>query len=530
MALYPGQSAFRDKPALSSGPPPPDPVPAFRFIPSYGFNLASSVISDSTQRSRVATDIIDIFNATSGGASPIHAHVAANWSWDEAETAFGVYALGPGSPSGVPERLKAIITTARAGGAVNSLWFLKLFYRNYNFTVGGPSSPCVPAYMQGGSTHGGLNSFAGTTGGTANSANGEYEGEHKNAVSRNAKMWVPAVQARLQAWLDAISAQYNSDPTFGGVIINETSQLPAGANRTIDLLSGETAVTGMSVPSQPLSVRPTDHAPTLATYFQNFFQACVNAKTGFSQCELIISPNTPSTIWTATPLNPGNLASDHKIGVYIQDGYKASGLAPKGSVQLLYTNNQPIAILKASYSVLLSGEVSSHKGVTGTEATTADAVTLSTGAKSFVIQKNKAIAVGDVINLMFNPNTPTTDYMSGTVTGYAKTTTGILDVSITAKVGSGSRTGWYVATGADYYPPHTLPEILEYAVTPFTAPWLFTPRWGTHSFAGASYVWFQVNAARTGTSETEVRYMNQVAELKTTSYRPTPTRPFNYPA
>lgn len=541
MPLVPGVSAFWDQPTLSDEPPPPDPDPLMRFVPSFAWNMASSVVASSTQRTRIVNDSIAIYAESQLVGTAIHCHVSANWEWNEAETAKGVYDF---SATSVPERLKAMVALIRAGGATKSMWFVKLFFRNYNLTVGNPSSPAVPDYMTGGQTDPelGLNGYAGDTGGTGNSANGEYEGVHKGAVSRNAKLWVPEVAARFQAWVDAIGAEYNDDPTFGGVIINETSQLPACYNRLIDIPASDPIkiATGMSVPTAGASVIPTSHAATLATYFQNFFGACVAARPSLAQCELIISPNTPNTIWTATPLSPSVLAEDHAVGVYIQDGYSGKGITPKGSVQTLYENNQPMAQAFCSYSVLYSGEVSEHNAVNGSQFTSTSSLSLTTGTKDVNIGSGKSgIALGNFVTLLNDFNAPTTNYMTGTVVATAasgpsgyNSTTGVMGVSVTAKVGTGSLAHWEVGvcTVANFMPPHTIDQIMEYAFTPFEAPWPFTPRWGTHSYAGAHYLFFQVNSATDLVTDTATRYRNQVAALKVTTRRPNANKPNNYPA
>lgn len=564
MPLVPGVSAFWDQPTLSDEPPPPDPDPLMRFVPSFAWNLASSLmITNGTapqnafalsQRNRIVDDCIDIYSASLLVGSAIHCHVSANWGWDDAEDTTaapgkGNYVMGVGHPTSVPETLKVMVAAIRAGitsagGTPKSMWFVKLFFRNYNFDPGA-SSPCVPRYMRGGATDVdlGLNGYAGETGGTGNSANGEYEGVHKGAVSRNAKMWVPEVAERFQAWVDAIGAEYNDDPTFGGVIINETSQLPACYNRLIDIPASDPIkiATGMSVPTAGASVIPTSHAATLATYFQNFFGACVDARPSLAQCELIISPNTPSTIWTATPLSPSVLAEDHAIGVYIQDGYSGKNITPKGSVQLLYENNQPMAQAFCSYSVLYSGEVSEHNAVNGSQYTSTSSLSLTTGTKDVNIGSGSkpSIAVGQFVTLLNDFNAPTTNYMTGTVVATAasgpsgyNSATGVMGVSVTAKVGTGSLSHWEVGvcTVANFMPPHTIDQIMEYAFTPFEAPWDFTPRWGTHSYAGAHYLFFQVNAATDAISDAATRYRNQVARVKATTLRANTNKPNNYPA
>jgi len=534
MPLVPGVSAFWDQPTLSDAPPEPEPIPLMRFVPSFAWNLASSVVDSPTQRDRIVTDSIAIKTASELVGTAIHCHVSANWSWDEIETALDTYDFSPTSVAG---KLRAMVVAMRLGGCTKSMWFIKIFYRNYNFNPSGSSSPCVPAYMRSGSG----TTYTGDTGGTGNSGFGEYEGVHKNAVSRNAKMWVDAVALRFQALLVAIATQYNDDDTFGGVIINETSQLPACYNRLVDIPASDPVkiATGMSVPGAGASVTPTDHAATLAKYFQNFFSACAVAKGSFTKCELIISPNTPNTIWSATPLRPSVLASDHGIGVYIQDGYSGKNITPKGSVQTLYENNQPLAESDCSYSVLLSGEVSEHNALNGSQYTSTSSLSLTTGTKDVNIGSGtKSISIGNFVTLLNDFNEPTTNYMTGTVVATAaapsgyNSTTGVLGFSCTAKVGTGTLAHWEVGvcSVANFMPPHTLDQILDYAFTPFEAPWDFTPRWGTHSYAGASYMFFQVNSATDGTSDQAVRYRKQVAELKVTTRRPNPNKPIGYPA
>lgn len=521
MAKYPGVSAFWDQPVLGEAPPPPDPDPVIRFTPDFGFNLASSIMLANgtapqnafalSQRDRVVADIIDIAADSVANGIAINAHIGANWEWNDAETALGVY---HDDATSVPVLLQGMAAACLSGGSTNTKWFLKLFFRNYNLTPSDPSSPCVPAYMR--SSAG--TAYAGTTGGTGLSANGEYEGEHKGAVSRNAKMWVPEVAARFQAWLDYIGTTYNDDPTFGGVIINETSQLPALPNSTTD----------MSVPGSP-GVVPTDNsASTMVTYFQNFFGACVAARDSLSKCELIISPNTPSEIWTASPLNPGELARNYKIGAYIQDGYDAKLIQPKFSIRLLYSNNQPVAIANCSYAVLLSGEVHEHKGVVGvTGENTTTTQSLTTGVKTFTIGSGKSITLGQPAVLLHDFNAPTIDYMTGTITAYNSTSGSATFNITTVNNGTGSRTGWNVGVGTNYMPPHTTDQMVEYALRPFSPG---DVAWVSHSYAGASYVFLQTNSATSGTSVTAVRYQNFVAYLKATTRRVIQTRPAGYPS
>jgi len=492
MAKYPGVSAFWNQPILGAAPPPPDPDPVIRFNPNYVWQLASSLLEDTVfsqgQRGRIADDIAAINTATSGAIKP---DVCGNWSWDDAETSLGVYNF-----AGVPARLKAISTAA------GCKWYLKLFYRSYG------SSHAVPTYMQ---------SAAGTTygggWGSGDCSNGEYGGTSGGVRSFNAKMWVPAVQVRFQAWLQAIADEYNSDTSFGGIVINETSPLNGTG-------TGE------------VPVNPEDNATIMYDYWQNLFGSVVNVREAFNLCEVFISPNNPTTIFSETPLNPGVLFSEYRVGNYVQDHYVGTSPTPKASVRIIYQETQPYAVTNSSYGALMSGEVFSHKGVSGFDCTSTSSNSLTTGAKTFFTQTGKAFATagGDVVNIVHDLNDPTNNRMTGTTVkvGAADaydTTTGKLTVTISSKVGTGTFAEWTIGKGTNFLPPHTLDEIVTYAVTPFTS-----QPWSAHSFAGATHMFFQVNSATDLDTENAARYRAQVEYLKVTGNRVVTTRPAGYPS
>jgi hypothetical protein len=507
-------------------PPPPDPDPVIRFNPNFVLLGNETIGESATQRNNLRDAVIDIATATSNAVRP---DIGANFSWVDTEDTVAFPGVG------VYDWTNMDAMVAAATAASCKCWF-KLFHRNYGST-GGLSSPIVPRYMQEGSTEGGLNSFAGTTGGTGNSANGEYEGVlgaggGTGNLTRAAKFWVPEVVARFQAWLIAIGERYNDNESFAGVIINETAVLPAETN----------AITGMSIPTKPSTKKPTSDQDIMYDYFQNFFAAVVAARSSFSKCELMISANSPVapidgsswTMYNMSPLNPSVLYTNHQIGNLVQDAYAAAYPTPKFAVRAAATNNQPYAVTSCSYASLLSPDVRKHKGVEGTEALSTTARTPGLGSKQFTLTTSKSVTGGSIVNIMSDRNIPATEVlMTGTITSPASgvtATVSSITCSITSFYGSGSRSDWEIGIGANYLPPHSTDEMVEYAVKSFTNPWETTDPWGTHSFAGSTHVFFQITTTFAGTAEGQRNFAEYVDYLKTTARRVNTTRPGGYPA
>lgn len=525
--------------------------------PNFVLLLASGPIVSSTQRARVETDVVAIHTATSGAVRP---DIGANVSWNAAEDTVAK----PGIGNYDWERFLQLQTMAgninvalglARDSAVGCKWWVKLFHRNYDGTTTS-STPIVPRYMQqsGGVGYAGGTGNAWSTGGSGASLNGEYEGtlsagNNAGTRSRAAKLWVPDVAARLQAWLIAIGTEFNNDPTFAGVIINETSPLAALAN----------SITGMSLVAQgqPAAKTPTSDQTIMYMYFQNFFGAVAAARPSLSKKELMISANNPVasidgsswTMFTMLPLNPSVLYTQHQIGNLVQDAWGADDIDPKFSVKEIYRNNQPHSVTSCSYAALLSPDTRRHKGVNGSEYYSATSVNPGTGIpgnKGIVVTMSATngafptlsattMEVGKSIVLLHDVNKATQAVIYGTISAY-NASTGGCTVNATSATGTGARTGWEVGIPRDigepnYLPPHTLDELVTYAVTArLTSP--SHTAWNpdaTHLYEGATHVFFQVTSASTGTSEGQLNYVEYVEYLKTTANRPNTTRPLLYP-
>lgn len=478
MARINGVSAFATFPQEAVAPPV---LPTIRFNPNYYFQLASSVSASPSQLATIKTDILDI--NTAKGFKP---GVIVTLGFSNAEIGLGNYQW---------TLLDAIQTWANDVGCV---FMFKLHYRTYA-TTSDPLDPwansAVPDYMRSSAANrdydGSSSASPLNTGGTGTSANGEYS----DGLNFNAKLWVPAVAARFTAWMQAIGGRYNDDVLFGGIVINETSTLNG-------------AGTGMT------PVNPENNATVMNAYFQNLWQCVIDSRDAFNKCELIVSPNSFAQLDASSPITVYTLMSDYQVGTFIQDGYE--GPSPlKPSVTTIYNNLQPHAG-EVSYFTLLSGEVSSHKGVNGFDCTSTTSNSLTTGTKSFTTQAGKAFAPGggDVVNIITDLNDPTNNYMTGTTNSYSGTT---LSVTITSKVGTGTFATWTIGKGANFLPPSTIDAVVTYNTTPRTG------------YAGCTHQVFQVNAT-SGTSFNAVRYQNQVAYLKVTDNVMYTARPNNYPA
>jgi len=524
------------------------PVDTIEFNPNFVFLLASGPIGSSTQRALIQTNIVDIHNATSGAVRP---DIGCNISWDDSEDVDGG---GMGAYVWTRfELLKQMATNINASLGLSPAngckWWVKLFHRNYGSTQTGASTPSVPVYMRLGSG----TAYAGTTGGTGASENGEYEGtlgagSGAGNRTRAAKMWVPTVAARFQAWLEAIGNAYNNEPTFAGLIINETSPLQALNND----------ITGMSVPGKLNTIRPTSDADIMYDYFQNFFGAVVAARPSLSKKELMISANNPVasiggspwTMYTMLPLNPSVLYTQHKVGNLVQDAYKCDTPEPKFSVKEICKNNQPYAVSHCSYASLVSPDIRRGKGVDGVEYHSVSSVNPGTGIpgnKNIVITKSSTDAgfptltagtmwLGKSIVLLSDMNQSTQATITGTVSSY-DANTGACTINATSATGTGARSNWSVGLPKELgkpnpLPPHTIDEIVTYAVTERSSNPTYPSPWNpvsNHKFEGSTHVFFQITFAdATNTSEGPRNYREYVAYLKTTANRVKTTRPLLY--
>lgn len=548
MAIGHPFSKIRIKRPGGSGPPPVV-VPVIEYNPNFVLLLASGVMALTsygvTQRAKVVSDVIDIRTVTGGDVAP---DIGCNVSWNAAEDTLDF----PGIGNYDWARFDLIKSMAEAAGCK---WWVKLFHRNYDGTAT-TSTPIVPRYMQE-QLGGAPNLYKGLTGGSGISANGEYEGtlgagSNTGARTRAAKLWVPVVAGRLEAWLKAIGVRYNNTASFAGVIINETSPLNAFINTQ----------TGMFVPGKPAGVIPTEDGDTMYDYFQNLFGAVVAARSSLSKKELMISANSPiapiggypTTMYTMLPLNPSVLYTQHKVGNLVQDSWAAGDINPKNSVRQQFINNQPYAINASSYACLLSPDTRRHKGVQGSEYYSATSVNPATGipgnkiitvktssaaGAGFPTLTNDTMKLGKSIVLLHDVNKATEAVIFGTISAYDPLT-GQCTVNATSASGTGARTGWEVGIPQvqgqpNYLPPHTLDQLIEYAVTPrlpSVMPGPTHPNWSPtsdHEFKGSTHVFFQITRADTGTSEGELNYVEYVNYLKTTSRRVNTTRPALYP-
>lgn len=498
---------------------------ALRYNPNFAFLMASGIMAETSngllQRNRVIQDIKDIYTATGG---ELLLDLACNISWSDAEGAIDQYIWTRFEMlKGMADQINTDLNILNPADGCK--WWAKLFIRNYDSDINGNSTTAVPPYMRstaGNTTYAGIAADGGGYGGTGVNANGEYEGKlgagsAAGATTRQAKIWVPAVANRFKAWMVAIGKQYNAIPTFAGIIINETSLLNAVPG------------TGMT-PSIP-----TDDATVVYTYFQRYFQAIIDARPFFDQCEVMISANSPVApargMYAMTPLNPSVLYTQHKIGQFIQDGYKSDTPTPKTSTQIICEETQPHSITSCSFAVNLSGDVRRHKAVQGSTFNSTSTVTAGTGTKTFTVP-SMSVTNGDAITIMANINEPNQVLMSGTIAsatcplpGPSTCTTTTLVCTITSSSGSGSRSSWKLSLDANYLPPHSLEELVSYAVTEQLGG---QGSWGTHDYKGCTHLFFNITSASTGASEGQRNYVEYVEYLKTTTNRVKTTRPLLY--
>lgn len=486
---------------------------ALRYNPNFAFLMASGIMNSQTQRDRVVADVKAIYLATGGEVLP---DLACNISWSDAEGAIDQYIWDRFELlKGMAEKINTDLGILNPADGCK--WWPKLFIRNYDSDINGNSTTAVPPYMRSTASNRdyvGLQADGGGYGGTGVNANGEYEGKlgagsAAGATTRQAKIWVPAVANRFKAWLIAIGKQYNHIPSFAGIIINETSLLNAvpGTGMTPDI--------------------PTDDSTVVNTYFQRYFQAIIDARPFFDQCEVMISANSPVApaggMYAMTPLNPSVLYTQHKIGQFIQDGYKSDTPTPKTSTQIICEETQPHSITSCSFAVNLSGDVRRHKAVQGSTFNSTSTVTAGTGTKTFAVA-SMAVVNGDPVTIMANINEPNQVLMSGTVSSATGTVTS-LQCNITSSSGSGSRSSWKISTDANYLPPHSLEELVSYAVTEQLGG---QGSWGTHDYKGCTHLFFNITSASTGASEGQRNYVEYVEYLKTTTNRVKTTRPLLY--
>jgi|GEM_PF-5641784 len=511
--------------------------PVVEFNPNFVFLMASGPVGDPAQRTLIQNDIINIHSTTSGARRP---DIGCNLSWDECETSLGVYNwtklnnlramarainVGIGLPEDSPNGCK--------------IW-LKIFIRSYS----AGSQPSVPAYMQ--STAG--TSYAGNvtgqgSGGTGANSNGEYEGvlgagSGSGNVTRQAKMWVPAVAERFKAWLQAIGLECNGDPLFAGVIINETSVLNCkeGSGMSPDV--------------------PTSNGSIMYTYFQNYFQAIIDARPSLSKKELMISANSPvakvgnwpDTMYTMTPLNPSELYTKYKIGQLIQDWYAVSLYTPKFSIREIVKNTQPHAINACSYAALISPDVRRHRGTDANSVYSAASLNVATGTFTAALTTTAAGSTKPTLETVMNKvpsgggprpgkdvvfmtalGFPGFSTMSGKVTAYNETA-GVATFNITSKTGSGTRSPWEISLAVigepSSLPPNTLDELVTDAVTARQPP---AQPWYSGGWKGATHVFFQITYAHnTDTAEGPRNYREYREYVRNTLNQVKKTRPLLY--
>ena len=517
-------SRLRIKPIGSAPAPTPDPTTTVEHNPNYVLLMASSVVASSTQRTIVKDDIIALHTSTAGAVRP---DIAGNLSWDNCETSFGVYDFSViDNMVTMCEQINFGIGLA-ADAANGAKCYPKIFIRNYSSNGDGSSQPSVPAYMQSsaGSTYNGA-----TYPGAGVNSNGEYQGFLQQGVgtgnlTRQAKIWVPSVAARFTAWMVALGEYGNDKPQVGGLIINETSVLNA-ANQAAS--GGNPAVFYGTTLTNPGS--PTADPAIMAQYFQNYWQAVIDARSSWSKKAFFVSAGHPvTTLYTDQPLNPGVLLTNYAVGEYVQDGYAMGTYTPKYAVQQIAKKMQPYATTVAPFMHFISGDVRRHKGVDSTQTGASTSThSATTGNKTFTITSpgGKTFVRNRVINLLANRNEANQVHLSGIVSDVAdcwNSTTGALKVTINSVAGSGSRSSWEVAEGANYLPPSTLDEMVTEAVTARGS-----YSWSAHAFAGATHVAFQVNTTvKTGANENSRNYIEYLAYLGSTANRVKTARPPN---
>ena len=515
--------------------PTPEPTVQIEFNPNHILLMADSVIESPSQRTTLQNDVIAIHTNTSGAKRP---DIAANISWVDTEGALGVYDFT--IVNNLVDMCKAInigcgLDPDDPNGAKA---YLKFFLRNYSSNTDGSSKPSVPVYMQSvsGSTYN-TDSTTGAYPGAGVNSNGEYQGFLGAGVgagnlTRQAKIWVPEVAIRFREWMKAFGAYCNDLPQIGGFIINETSVLSA-ANQAAS--GGNPAVfygTTLANPGKPTA----DYENIIKPYFQNYWQAIIDARPSWSKKEFFVSVGHPvATIYTDQPLNPGVMFTNYAIGEYVQDGYEIYSYTPKDAVQRIAKNVQPYAAEINSYMSYVSGDVRRHRGVDSTQ--TGDSTSThsaSNGTKVFVIanpgSKTFTVTTGAtprrIINLVANRNEATQVSLRGTVEGW-NSTTGNLTVNITSFTGSGSRSVWEVAevgaSSPDYLPPSTLDAMVRGACTARAS----FP-WSAHKFDGATHIAYQVNTtAKTGATENSRNYIDYLDYIENTDVVLQTARPAN---
>lgn len=509
----------------------PNPTPVIEFNPNFVVTMSSTVIDSPSQRAQVVTDIVDTHNSTGGQVRP---DICANVSWDDLEDTVDFPGMGNYEFTrfvnlrGMCQSINTSLGLP-ANSPNGSKYYAKLYLRNYSSGLNGVSLPSVPRYMRAGATVGpNVDVYKGTSYlGAGVNANAEYQGTlgagfGAGNLTRQAKVWVPEVAERWKQLLIAVGTYISTDPLCAGYIINETSVLNA-ADSTANPY-------GTSVGS-PGS--PTANAAIITQYFQNYFQAIIDARPFAGTKEVFISAGHPvATIYGYQPLNPGVLFSNYKISQFIQDAFKLDTPTPKYANRVIATNTQPHAITSCSFACLISGDVRRIKAVDNTQlASSTTNVSIGLGLKSLTISEaNKTFVQNRVVNAIANTNESTQALLTGTVNswtpGAANTTdTGVLVINVTSIQGTGARASWDIAEGPDYYPPHTLDQMVTYNVTKRTShPW--DPINAPHNFEGATHVFFQINTSvKTGLTENSRNYVEYFNYFKTTANRVKTQRP-----
>ena len=518
--------------------PAPEPTVQIEFNPNHILLMADSVVASPSQRTTLQNDVIAIHTNTSGAKRP---DIAANISWVDTEGALGVYDFT------IVDNLVIMCRAINVGCGLDpedpngAKAYIKFFLRNYSSNGDGSSKPSVPVYMQSVSGSAYNTDSTGAYPGAGVNSNGEYQGFLGAGVgvgnlTRQAKIWVPDVAIRFREWMKAFGAYCNDLPQIGGFIINETSVLSAANKAATETEPAVFYGTSLSNPGSP-----TANKDIIAQYFQNYWQAIIDARPSWDKKEFFVSAGHPvTTLYTDQPLNPGVMFTNYAIGEYVQDGYEIYSYTPKDAVQRIAKNVQPYAAETCSYMSFISGDVRRHKGVDGKLYYSTSSVNVGTGIpgnKTILIQNSSTNtgkpAASNIPNnasivLVANRNNTNQATVTGTVVpGSYVVGTGSVQIAVTSKTGTGTYTAWEVGIAApgavNWLPPSTLDAMVRGACTPRAS----FP-WSAHKFDGATHIAYQVNTTvKTRTNENSINYTDYLAYIASTDVQLQTDRPAN---
>lgn len=294
---------------------------ALKWHPGHAIWMAPGMWTSAQSRNQLFN--VDIPAIVAAGAPAPHIQIHVYWN-DIEPTNPGVYnwdfidskiALINNSPSG------------NVLGASKCKFMINFLCRTY-----GGFSSSVPAYMQSAAG----TAYAGSTGGTNESRNGEYKGADlvnaQGVVTGRqfqAKLHVQDVADRYRDAVIAIGQRYDSNPDFVGMTINETAML-GGVG------------TGMT------PVDPRTSVSVTGDFFNKWSDAVIAARAAFPTTPMTWMANFPAagilSIFDPADFNPTiqTRMLANGIGGHEQDFYPRSGIVGQ-TLNVSYDANDAMA-------------------------------------------------------------------------------------------------------------------------------------------------------------------------------------------